>query len=289
MSEVTKEKEYYKEAFARNKGLITSHLQDKLKNTHVAICGLGGVGEIHAETLARLGVGRFTLADGDRFEIVNINRQMEAAGSTFGKLKGEVLSSTLLDINPYIHIKPLGFLTPENIDSFLEGADFVVDGMDFFEFDTRRTIFKKAYEKGITVITAAPVGFGSSVMTFTKDSMTFDDYFNISDTTPNELALAHFGIGLTPALLQRSYFDPEKVNLKKHSAPSSVLGTLAAADWVGTIICKIVDGKKVETSPVSFHFDPYVAKMKRTYLRFGNRNILQRIKIWYVTRKLQPK
>lgn len=286
MSDTSTEKKYYTQAFSRNKGVITPHLQEKLKNTRVAICGMGGVGEIHAETLARLGIGKLTIADGDTFELANINRQMEASLSTVGKDKAEVLSATLKDINPYLDIRTSGYVTPETIDTFLEDVDIVVDGIDFFEIDIRRAIFNKAYERGIPVITAAPIGFGSSVIVFTKDSMSFDDYFMINDTTKQELKPLLFGIGLAPALLQRAYFAPEKINTKSHVAPSSVLGTLAAADWMGVMVCKLLDNQQVEVAPVSFHFDPYVAKMKRTHLYFGNRNIIQRFKIWYLTKKV---
>lgn len=280
------EKEFYKEAFTRNKGLISSHLQERLKNTRIAICGMGGVGEIHAETLARLGVGCFAIADGDTFEQANINRQMEAMTSTIGKSKVDVLNATLQDINPFIQIESFGYITSENIDQFLEDVDIVVDGVDFFEFDIRRKLFNKARAKGIPVITAAPVGFGSSVIVFTKESMSFDEYFDVNDITEDEVRLLHFGVGLTPSLLQRSYFAPDTIKMKEHSAPSSVLGTLAAADWVGALVCKIVNKEVIEHAPVSFHFDPYLAKMKRTNLWFGNRNIIQRLKIWYLKKKV---
>jgi molybdopterin/thiamine biosynthesis adenylyltransferase len=289
MIQQDKEKEFYTEAFSRNKGIISVHLQEKLKNTRIAICGMGGAGEIHAETLARIGIGSLTIADGDTFEVANINRQMEAMTSTVGKSKEEVIALTLKDINPYISVRTTGYITEENVDAFLEGADIVVDGMDFFKFDIRRCIFNRARELGIPVITAAPIGFGSSVIVFTKDSMSFDDYFNVDDSTQDELKPLLFGIGLAPSLLQRSYFAPEKIKTKEQVAPSSVLGTLAAADWMGTIVCKLVDTKEVEVAPVSFHFDPYVTRMKRTHLYFGNRNIIQRIKMWYLTKKLLKK
>ncbi len=286
MLESIKEKDFYNKAFIRNKGIISTHLQEKLRNTHVAICGMGGVGEIHAETLARLGIGSFTIADGDTFELTNMNRQMEAMESTLGKSKIEVMVKTLLDINPFAHVQTIGYITKDNVDAFLEGVSVVVDGMDFFEFDIRRLIFNKARAKGIPVITAAPVGFGSSVIVFTKDSMSFDEYFDVNDDTPDNLKPLLFGIGLTPSLLQRSYFAPEKIKMKTRTAPSTIIGTLAAANWVGALVYEMIEGKPIEVAPVSFHFDPYVAKIKRTHLYFGNRNIVQRCKLWYLKRDI---
>jgi molybdopterin/thiamine biosynthesis adenylyltransferase len=283
------EKQFYKEAFARNKGLISDQLQKKLQATHVAICGMGGVGEIHAETLARLGVGSFTIADGDVFERVNSNRQLEAMTSTLGKQKEEVIAKTLLDINPFAKITRIGYITPDNLNEFFNDASIIIDGMDFFEFDIRRMIFNEARTRGIPVITAAPVGFGSSVIVFTKDSMSFDDYFAVDDNTEDLHKPILFGLGLTPSLLQRKYFAPQKLDVTKKQAPSSVLGTLAAADWAGTLVCKLVDNQSLEVAPVSYHFDPYVTRMKRTNLRFGNRGLLQRLKFWYVTKFLLKK
>lgn len=289
MPDASPEDQFYKEAFKRNIGLISKTTQHKLRNTHVAICGMGGVGGVHSETLARLGVGNLTIADGDTFELANENRQMEAMESTLGRLKNDVMLKTLHDINPFATIRTFGYITVENVDAFLEGVSIIIDGIDFFEFDVRRLIFNKAREKGITVITAAPVGFGSSVLVFTKDSMSFDEYFDVSDTTPNQLKPFHFGVGLTPSLLQRSYFAPTTIKMGTRTAPSSILGTLAAATWAGTIVFKIIDGKEVEVAPVSLHFDPYVSKLKRINLYNGNRNIIQRIKLWYLQQQMLKK
>src|SRR5271165_2808853 len=64
----------YDEAFVRNRGLISSEEQRRLRDCRVAIAGMGGVGGVHLATLARLGVGHFTIADPDEFEIANFNR-----------------------------------------------------------------------------------------------------------------------------------------------------------------------------------------------------------------------
>ena len=65
----------YDEAFKANRGLISEEEQEKLRNCRVAIAGMGGVGGIHLVTLARLGIGKFTIADPDVFEVANFNRQ----------------------------------------------------------------------------------------------------------------------------------------------------------------------------------------------------------------------
>jgi molybdopterin/thiamine biosynthesis adenylyltransferase len=211
---------------------------------------------------------------------------MEAMSSTLGMPKVEVMEKTLKDINPFAHVKTFGYITSDTLDAFLEDVDIVIDSIDFFEQDARRMIFNAAKDRGIPVITAAPVGFGSSVLVFTQEGMGFDEYFDIHDTTSDEMKPLLFGIGLTPSLLQRSYFAPEKIDMNRHDASSSVLGIVAAANWVGSIVYKLVNGDSVEAAPISYHFDPHVLKMKRTHLYFGNRNIVQRLKLWYVKRKM---
>src|SRR5436190_7249977 len=74
----------YEEAFRRNRGLCTDNEQHILRNSRVAIAGMGGVGGVHLVTLARLGVGKFTIADPDSFDVVNFNRQYGATMSNLG-------------------------------------------------------------------------------------------------------------------------------------------------------------------------------------------------------------
>src|SRR5215510_5748214 len=90
----------YEEAFKRNRGLITEAEQQKLRNSRVAIAGMGGVGGVHLITLARLGIGKFTIADPDVFEVANFNRQYGATISNLGRNKAEAMAEAALEINP---------------------------------------------------------------------------------------------------------------------------------------------------------------------------------------------
>ena len=87
---------------------------ERLKNAHVLIVGLGGVGSFAAEFITRAGVGNLTIVDGDVIDITNINRQLPALHSTINQPKIEVLAQRLLDINPELKLtKHQEFLTPE--------------------------------------------------------------------------------------------------------------------------------------------------------------------------------
>ncbi len=87
-------------AFCRTKILIGDEGLEKLKNTKVAVFGVGGVGSFVVEALARAGVGCFVLIDKDQVSLSNINRQLIATHKTIGKLKVDVAKERILSINP---------------------------------------------------------------------------------------------------------------------------------------------------------------------------------------------
>src|ERR1700674_4274410 len=95
----------YKTAFSRNLGWVTAEEQELLHNKHVAIAGLGGVGGFHLLTLARLGIGAFTLAEFDSFELANFNRQVGATMSSIGRPKLGVMIEMAREINPALDIR----------------------------------------------------------------------------------------------------------------------------------------------------------------------------------------
>ncbi len=105
---------------------------NKLKAAHVLVVGLGGVGAYAAEMICRAGVGRMTIADGDKITVSNRNRQLPALKSTEGLSKAEVMGQRLLDINPDIKLTIIReFLKDEKTVNVLDtGFDYVVDSID---------------------------------------------------------------------------------------------------------------------------------------------------------------
>lgn len=117
----------------RTELLIGSEKIEKLKQSHVLICGLGGVGSFAAEFIARAGVGEMTIIDGDVFDITNINRQLPALTSTVGESKAKVLADRLLDINPNLKLHVHNeFVLPERIPILIQEdrPDYVMDCID---------------------------------------------------------------------------------------------------------------------------------------------------------------
>ena len=105
---------------------------NKLENSNVLIVGLGGVGSFAAEFLARAGVGKMTIVDGDTVDITNINRQLPALHSTVGQPKVKVVGDRLLDINPDLKLTRVEeFLSPERAFELVSPEfDYVLDCID---------------------------------------------------------------------------------------------------------------------------------------------------------------
>jgi len=113
--------------------LVGKDEQQRLIKSHVLICGLGGVGSYAAEFIARSGVGKMTLIDGDAFDVTNKNRQLTALDSTIGKNKAVVLAERLKDINPEIDLVIYEeFVEPNRVWEILKETkpDYVMDCID---------------------------------------------------------------------------------------------------------------------------------------------------------------
>jgi hypothetical protein len=269
----------YADAFDRNLGWFTQAEQQSLKGKTVAIAGMGGVGGVHLLTLARLGVANFRIADLDNFELANFNRQVGAMMSTLGRPKVEVLADMAKDINPEAQIQqfPAG-VTAQNLDEFLQGADLFIDGFDFFVLDIRRKTFARCRELGIPAVTAAPVGMGVAFLFFSKDGMTFEDYFRFEGKSQLRQYI-HFLMGMAPSGMHRAYLvDPSRLDMARRKAPSTMIGVELCAAHTGAQAAKILLGRgEVKPAPFHYHFDAYL-NIFQAGRRRGNNGLLQRLR-----------
>ncbi|WP_326906763.1 tRNA threonylcarbamoyladenosine dehydratase [Sedimentibacter sp. MB31-C6] len=118
--------------FSRTQLLLGEEAMKKLKESTVAIFGIGGVGSYVTEALVRSGIGKFVLFDDDKVCLTNINRQLIATRKTIGRKKVEVMAERILDINPNAEvITNACFYMPENADDYdLTKYDYIVDAID---------------------------------------------------------------------------------------------------------------------------------------------------------------
>jgi len=267
-------------AFDRNIGWVTEAEQQALRGKRIAIAGMGGVGGFHLLTLTRLGIGAFHIADLDRFEIANFNRQIGASIQTLDRPKVEVLAEMALGINPEIRITSFNTgVRSDNIDAFLSGMDLFVDGFDFFVLDIRRKVFARCAELGIPALTAAPIGMGVGFLAFTRDGMSFEDYFRFEGRIELQ-QYVNFLVGIAPSAIHRSYLvDPSRLDFGRRRAPSTVIGCQLCASVTAASAIKLLLGRgEVKPAPYHHHYDAYLGKLVVTRLRWGNAGPLQRLK-----------
>lgn len=277
----------YQQAFSRNIGWITSEEQNILRGKKIAIAGLGGVGGSHLLTLTRLGIGAFHIADFDKFELPNFNRQAGATVSHLDRPKTDVLAEMALDINPELDVKKFTCgVTADNLSEFFTGVDLYVDALDFFAFDARERVFAYCAEHEIPAITAAPLGMGTALLNFLPDQMTFEQYFQLNGKSETDKIL-HFLLGLSPAMLQRGYLvDQGAVDLIHHKGPSTPMACELCAGVAGTQALKILLKRgKVLAAPWGLHFDAYRNKLVKTWRPGGNNHPIQRLGVMLARRQ----
>ncbi|WP_332647246.1 tRNA threonylcarbamoyladenosine dehydratase [Lysinibacillus sp. 54212] len=140
--------------FSRNELAVGREGLDKLRNTTVAILGVGGVGSFAAEACARSGVGRIILVDKDNVDITNVNRQLVAYLSTVGKSKSGVMKERIADINPDCEVIDMHmFYTEETYEQFFaQGIDYVIDASDTVMYKIH--IMKECLKRNIPIISS---------------------------------------------------------------------------------------------------------------------------------------
>lgn len=140
--------------FSRNELAVGQQGVEMLKNTTVAILGVGGVGSFAAEACARSGVGRIILVDKDNVDITNINRQLVAYMSTIGRSKSEVMKERIADINPECEVIDMHmFYTEETYEQFFAmNIDYVIDASDTIIYKIH--LMKECLKRNIKIISS---------------------------------------------------------------------------------------------------------------------------------------
>ncbi len=144
--------------FSRTERIFGEDGMKKLRNSRVAVFGVGGVGSYIAEGLARSGVGHIHLIDSDDVDITNLNRQIEALTDTVGQPKAEAMKERILQINPECDVVVHNcFFLPDNSDTFdFTEYDYVADAVD--TVTAKIELVMKAQREGTPIISSMGTG-----------------------------------------------------------------------------------------------------------------------------------
>jgi tRNA A37 threonylcarbamoyladenosine dehydratase len=143
---------------SRTELLIGSECINGLQKSHVLILGMGGVGSFAAEFIARSGVGKMTIVDGDVIDPSNRNRQLPALATNHGSSKVQVMAERLKSINPDLILTVVDeFIQPDAIETLLDtDANFLIDAID--SLTPKLTCLKTAHKKGIKMVSSMGAG-----------------------------------------------------------------------------------------------------------------------------------
>ncbi|MBK9399484.1 MAG: tRNA threonylcarbamoyladenosine dehydratase [Bacteroidetes bacterium] len=143
---------------SRTELLVGSEGLDRLQQAHVLIIGLGGVGSYAAEFIARAGIGKMTIVDGDDVEASNRNRQLPALATTEGQSKALLMEERIKAINPEIEIHVIPhFLMPDEVEEvFSRSFDFVIEAID--SITPKATVISTAVMKGLPIVSSMGAG-----------------------------------------------------------------------------------------------------------------------------------
>ena len=144
--------------FIRQQMLLGAAAMQRLREAHVIVFGVGGVGSYAAEGLARAGIGALTLVDSDTVGLSNLNRQLCALHSTLGQYKSDVMAARILDINPDCRVTSMPMLYNEESKEtfFAQRYDYIVDAIDLVS--CKLSLILTAKERGIPIISAMGTG-----------------------------------------------------------------------------------------------------------------------------------
>ena len=158
----------------RNEGFVTPAEQRRLREARVLVAGVGGMGGAAFQCLVRAGVGAFDLAEIDRFERSNLNRQVFATRATLGRPKHEAAAEAARAVNPAVALALHGAGWVEALDDLLPRADVVVNGTDDVGATTR--LYRAARRHGRTVVDAYAAPLPSVYVTAAGDPVPEDRF-----------------------------------------------------------------------------------------------------------------
>jgi molybdopterin/thiamine biosynthesis adenylyltransferase len=242
----------YLTLFSRNIGILEKDEQMALRNCRVAVAGVGGVGAIQLVNLARAGVGRFHIADPEKYQNSDTNRQYGAAQSTMNISKTEVMAKILKDINPSCEIKVFSEgVNAENLSEFIGNADVIIDAIEYYAFDEKKLLYKIARDQGKYVFSGPIFGYCTTLLVFSPDGLSYEDYFDLKTNQqldPNRL------FPIWPKYISQEVLD--EITEKKRPIPSlGITASLSGALLASAIVLFYLNKKGPAIVPEVLTFD----------------------------------
>lgn len=213
---------------SRTQLLLGNNLTGQLINKNVLVVGLGGVGGICAEMIARAGVGKMTIVDGDVIDLSNGNRQIAALHSTEKKLKAEVMAARLKDINPAIDLRVIAeFMQGERTVEIVASGnyDYAVDCID--TLTPKVWLIKTCVDKKIPIVSS--LGAGGKVDPLQIQVADIADSYKCKLARYVRKYLHKEGIitGVT-VVFSAEEIDPDKIVVTEKAFPKkSIIGTIS--------------------------------------------------------------
>jgi tRNA A37 threonylcarbamoyladenosine dehydratase len=167
----------YKKRFGGIQRLYGTAAQEAVKEMHIFVAGVGGVGSWVVEALARTGVGKITFIDGDTVDVGNANRQLHTLTDTFDQSKVEVMAERVRQINPDCEVNAINeYMNMENMFEYLDGGyDYVIDALDSIKFKSNMIAYCKRNKIPI-IATGGAGGLNDPTMIHVADlSKTYND------------------------------------------------------------------------------------------------------------------
>jgi molybdopterin/thiamine biosynthesis adenylyltransferase len=224
--------------YSKNLSALSILEQERLSSSSVLVCGCGGLGGILVQLLARAGVGKLRLVDGDVFAASNLNRQLLSDTRGLSRPKVLVAQETVQGVNPLVEVEAIGATLGEaNADGLVRGSDLVLDALDNIE--GRLILAKAARQLAVPFIHGAVAGWWGQVSTFLPNS-------------PYDLSMIYG--------TQRSR-DPAEQEIGVLGGTAAIIGSLQALEAV-----RILCGRPPAYRDALLYFDGESGRMEMSSL-----------------------
>jgi molybdopterin/thiamine biosynthesis adenylyltransferase len=261
----------YSRLVDRNIGILDERRQATLRDSPMAVFGLGGLGGVIAQVLVRAGVTSLALVDNDRFEPTDLNRQVYAYDDTLGELKTEATGRQLKKINPELSVRKFVSVSEANVGEILEGAKVALLAID--KIEPCLVVSRAARERGVPLVEGWAIPFANARV-FDRHTPTLEETYGLptagrplSDFSAEDFG--RLGLAMLETLLKiegvAGYYPPAAVErIRRGETPSFAPFVWLTATLMALEAIKVALGwGNVASAPAYALYDPVVHRIPR--------------------------